>query len=63
MAQTGKVFTYIAQGLGADVVGTQTAPRLVEATKVMLAESGLNAAPLLQQFPAELQQTISSYFS
>ncbi|OAA57017.1 importin beta-3 [Niveomyces insectorum RCEF 264] len=63
MAQTDKVFVYIAQGLGADVLRGQTAVRVVEATKVMLAASGLNAAPLLQQFPQELQQTISAFFT
>ncbi|CAK7562739.1 MAG: importin subunit beta-3 [Sporothrix epigloea] len=63
MSQTDKVFTLIAQGLGADVLRGETARRVVEATKVMLAESGLNAAPLLQQFPPELQQTISAHFT
>jgi hypothetical protein len=63
MSQTDKVFTFIAQGLGADVLRGETVKHVVEATKVMLAESGLNATPLLQQFPQELQQTISAYFT
>lgn len=63
MGQADKVFTFIAQALGAEVLRGETAKRVVDATKVMLAESGLNAAPLLQQFPAELQQTINAYFA
>lgn len=63
MSQPDRVFTFIAQGLGADLLHGQTASTVVAATKVMMHESGLNAAPLLQQFPQELQQTISAYFA
>ena len=35
MSQTDKVFTFIAQGLGADVLRGETAKHVVEATKVM----------------------------
>jgi len=63
MSQAAKVFTFIAQALETDALTGQSAKKVVDATKVLLAESNLNAAPLLQQFSPESQQAINAYFA
>lgn len=63
LPQAGKIFTHVAGALAVEVIRGQTARRVVEATKALLTSGGVDASPLLQQFPPESQQMIAGYFS
>lgn len=64
MGQADKIFVYVAQALEADMLGTgEVAQKVVQGTKALMQQSGVNAQPLLQQFSPEAQQTITRYFS
>ncbi|KAM0324546.1 hypothetical protein ACHAQA_007931 [Verticillium albo-atrum] len=63
IGQAGKMFVVIAQALEGDALQGQTVTRVVAATKALLANAGVDPAPLLQQFPAESQQRVAAYFS
>ena len=63
MGQASKIFVLTAQALEAETLQGQTASRVVAAVKILLTESGIDATPLLQQFPQESQQTIMKWFS
>jgi len=63
MGQASKIFVLTAQALEAETLQGQTASRVVAAVKILLTETGLDATPLLQQFPQESQQTIMKWFS
>lgn len=62
MAQAAKVFVFIAQALDAKTLQGQVATRVVQAAKSLLAVAGLAPQQLLQQLPAETQQTVQQYF-
>lgn len=62
MAQAAKVFVFVAQALEVEALQGQTAARVVAATKMLLAASGTDPTPLLQQFTPESQQTIRAHF-
>lgn len=64
MGQADKIFLYVAQALEADMLGTgEVAQKVVQATKTLMQQSGVDAQSLLQQFSPEAQQTITRYFS
>lgn len=63
IGQAGKMFVMIAQALESDALQGQTVTRVVAATKALLANAGVDPAPLLQQFPAESQQRVAAYFA
>lgn len=63
LAQASPVFLAVAAALDAETLTGQTATRVVNATKVLLTETGTNAAALLQNFTPEQQQTISAHFT
>lgn len=63
MAQPAAVFVFVGQALEADVLGVQTAGRVVTATKMLLTQTSTDATSLLQQnFTPEAQQLIRGYF-
>lgn len=63
VSQPGKVFTYIAQALEAETLQGQTAARVVEAAKRLVAGTGVDGAQLLASLPPETQKTVRAYFS
>lgn len=63
MNQASKLFVSVAQALGEEALRGQTASRVATATKALLTAANVDPMPLLQQFPAESQQTIMGYFT
>ncbi|KAF7876501.1 hypothetical protein EAF04_001591 [Stromatinia cepivora] len=61
-SQPAKVFVFVAQALEAETLQGQTANRVIEATKNLLAAAGLNPAHLLAQLSPETQATVQAYF-
>ncbi|KAI1000584.1 Importin subunit beta-3 [Podosphaera aphanis] len=62
ISQAGKVFTFIAQALGAEALQYSVAARSAAAAKMLLQLAGLDLARTLQQLPVETQQMVQRYF-
>jgi hypothetical protein len=60
--QADKVFLYVAQALEAATLTGQTASRVCEATKVLLASTNTNVDAILASFPPEAQDTVRRHF-
>ncbi|KAH8595233.1 armadillo-type protein [Bisporella sp. PMI_857] len=63
ITQASKVFVFIAEALYAETLQGETASMVAVAAKKLIAESGVDGAQLLQQVPAEQQQTLRAYFA
>lgn len=59
----GDVFVHVAKALEAQTLTAQTAQRVCAAAKILLQATNTDPTPLLQQFPADAQQVIMSYFN
>lgn len=57
------VFVHVAKALEAQTLTSQTAQRVCAAAKILLQATNTDPTPLLQQFPADAQQVIMSYFN
>lgn len=62
-SQPAKVFVFVAQALEAETLQGQTATRVVEATKTLLAAASLNPAQLLAQLSPETQAIVHAWFA
>ncbi|PSR77228.1 armadillo-type protein [Coniella lustricola] len=58
-----QIFDHVARALEAQTLTTQTAQRVCAAVKMLLQATNTDPTPLLQQFPADAQQVIMSYFA
>lgn len=54
---------HVAKALEAQTLTAQTAQHVCAATKILLQATSTDPTPLLQQFPADAQQVIMSYFN
>jgi hypothetical protein len=63
VAQTDKVFIFVAQALEAETLQGQIATRVVAAAKLLLQMSGRDPAQLMSQLSPETQRTVQAYFS
>ncbi|TGO47099.1 hypothetical protein BOTNAR_0545g00060 [Botryotinia narcissicola] len=62
-SQPAKVFVFVAQALAGQTLQGQTANRVVEATKALLAAASLNPAQLLAQLSSETQVKVHPWFA
>lgn len=62
-SQPAKVFVFVAQALEGQTLQGQTANRVVEATKALLAAASLNPAQLLAQLSSETQLKVHAWFA
>ncbi len=62
--QAGKIFLLVAKAFEEDqALSGETARRVVQATKTLLSNAGVDPSPLLQQFTPEGQRKITAVFS
>lgn len=62
-SQPAKVFVFVAQALEGQTIQGQTANRVVEATKTLLAAASLNPAQLLTQLAPDTQAAVHAWFA
>ncbi|TGO38032.1 hypothetical protein BHYA_0083g00110 [Botrytis hyacinthi] len=62
-SQPAKVFVFVAQALEGQTLQGQTANRVVEATKTLLAAASLNPAQLLAQLSPKTQAIVHAWFA
>lgn len=62
LSEAAKCFTFIAQALEAETLQGQTATRVVNVAKQLVAMAGLNADQLLANMAPETQQTVRAFF-
>ncbi|KAG9777003.1 ARM repeat-containing protein, partial [Aureobasidium melanogenum] len=62
-AKAQQVFHHIALALEAETIQGQTAKKVVESAKQMVAQTGINADQILQSLSPDGQATVRSYFS
>ena len=61
--RAARCFSAVAEALAAETVQGQTAVRVVQAAKMLVQQTGLDAARVLQGLPVESQGTVRTYFS
>ena len=63
-SQVDKVFVYVGQALGADMLHGQLASRVARAVQILLQAANVDPLPLLQQhFTPQAQEIIRQHFS
>lgn len=62
-AKAQQVFHHIAVALEAEMIQGQTAKKIAESAKQMVAQTGINADQVLQSLSLDGQATVRSYFS
>ena len=63
-SQVDKVFVYVGQALGADMLHRQLASRVARAVQILLQAANVDPLPLLQQhFTPQAQEIIRQHFS
>lgn len=62
MQNAAKCFKFIAEALEAETLQGQTAQRIVESSKRMIAAAQLDAGSLLGGLSPEAQKTVQAYF-
>jgi energy-coupling factor transporter ATP-binding protein EcfA2 len=62
-AKAQQVFHHIALALEAEMIQGQTAKRVAESAKRMVAATGINADQILQTLSPDGQATVRSFFS
>jgi hypothetical protein len=54
---------HVAEALESETIRGETASRVVAATKGLIAQTGTDVGPLMQQFSVESQQMIAGWFA
>ena len=62
-AKAAQVFHHIALALEAEMIQGQTAEKVLESAKQLIAATGINPDQVLETLSAEGQATVRSYFS
>jgi hypothetical protein len=60
-AAAPRIFDFVVQAVDAETIQGQTAERVINATKSLLALTGLNVQQLAAQMPAEKLPAIQRY--
>jgi uncharacterized membrane protein YcaP (DUF421 family) len=63
LANAARVFDFIVSAVDAETLQGQTAERVIQSAKTLVAITGLNLQQIVTQMPAEKLATVRKYFA
>jgi hypothetical protein len=63
LANAARVFDFIVSAVDAETLQGQTAERVIQSAKTLVAHTGLNLQQIVTQMPAEKLATVRKYFA